>query len=168
MNLAETDQLLTLMSNLDNRKVDDATVLAWHEILHDLPFEDCRDAVTEHYTTSGDWLMPVHIVRGARELERKRIRAANEARAIAEAPATDPRPLTDRSAEIRAEVDKVRSVLPEGDPDSLRYGTKYWRRNRARIERQQRQENPEPNPLYDPAALARLAQMTPPSEQETP
>lgn len=154
MNLEETDQLLTLIQNVDKRRIDDATVLVWHEILGDLPFADCVVAVTNHFRESTDYLMPAHIVRGAREIERQRIRAERERLAIESAHPTDPRPLKDRSEEIRAFVDGVRGALPPGDPDALWHGRGYWRQQR---ELRERQESAEPNPHYDPQVAAKLA-----------
>lgn len=156
MNLEETDKLLTLMFNIDKRRIDDATVLVWHEILGELSFADCLMAVTTHYRESTDYLMPAHIVAGAREIERDRIRAGRDALAIEQAHVTDPRPLTDRSAEIQAFIAGIRSGLPEGDPDTLWHGRGHWRRAR---EARERAENAEPNPHYDPAAAARAAEL---------
>lgn len=155
MNLEETDRLLTLIQNVDKRRIDDATVLVWHEIVGELSFADCVMSVTTHFRESTDYLMPAHIVRGARELERKRIREERERLAIEQAPETDPRPLSDRSAEIREFVAGVRSILPEGNPDALWHGRGYWRQVR---EARERQETAEPNPHYDSAALVRLAE----------
>jgi hypothetical protein len=158
MDLAETDRLLTVIANVDNRRVDDATVLVWHEILASLPFADCLVAATNHFGESTDYLMPVHIVRGAQVVERERVREANHRKALESAPETDPRPLSDRSEEIRAFVQGVRDVLPPGDPDSLRYASKHWWQVR---ESRERQESAEPNPHYDPTALARLRDLPP-------
>lgn len=156
MNLTETDQLLTIIHNIDKRIIDDATVLVWHEILGDLQFADCVQSVTAHFRESTDYLLPAHIVRGARELERERIRDHNHQRALDAAPELDSRPLTDRKREIRDFVNGVRSVLPPGDPDTLRHGKGYWRQVR---EARERQETAEPNPHYDPAAAARAAEV---------
>lgn len=163
MNLTETDTLLNVMANVDNRKVDDATVLVWHEILGDLPFSDCLMAVTRHFGESGEYLMPVHIVRGAQAIERDRIRAANHRKELEAAPETDSRPLTDRSKEIRDFVNGIHSALPEGDPDALRWGHKHWRQTR---EGRERQERAEPNPHYDPSAQAALLYVDPPLTAE--
>lgn len=154
MNLEETDRLLTLIQNVDKRRIDDATVLVWHEILGELAFADCVVAVTTHFRESTDYLMPAHIVRGAREIDRKRIREERARLAIEQAPETDPRPLSDRSAEIREFVEGVRSILPDGNPDALWHGRGHWRRVR---EGRERQENAEPNPDFDPRVLADLA-----------
>lgn len=159
MNFTETDRLLTVIHNVDNRRLDDATVLVWHEVLCDLPFDDCLMAVTRHFRESTEYLMPVHIVRGAHAIERERIREANHRKAIESAPETDPRPLSDRSEEIRAFVQGIRNVLPPGDKDSLRYSSKHWRQVR---EARERQEKAEPNPHFDPEALKRLSEMESP------
>lgn len=156
MNLEETDRLLTLIQNVDKRKIDDATVLVWHEIIGDLPFADAVEAVTSHFRESTAYLMPAHIVAGAREIDRLRIRAERERLAIEQAHPTDPRPLKDRSAEIQEFIANVRSGLPEGDSDSLWHGRGYWRRNRQAMDRQ---ANAEPNPHYDPAVAARAAEL---------
>lgn len=153
MNLEETDRLLTVIQNVDKRRIDDATVLVWHEILGDLPFADCLLAATTHFRESTAYLMPAHIVAGAREVERKRIREERDRLAIEQAPPTDPRPLTDRSAEIREFVNGIRGALPEGNPDALWHGRGHWRRNRESLERQ---ANAEPNPHYDPTAAGRV------------
>lgn len=153
MDLAETDRLLTVVANVDNRRVDDATVLVWHEILGKLPFDDCLMAATSHFGNSEDYLMPVHIVRGAREVERQRIREANQRKALELTPETDPRPLTNRAAEILEYVRGVRDALPESSADVLRHGHRYWREN---SQRQRRLAEAVPNPHYDPQAQAAL------------
>jgi hypothetical protein len=154
VNLTETDRLLTVIQNIDKRIVDDPTVIVWQELLHDLPFADCLRAVTEHFRESTEYLLPAHIVAGARAIERERVREDNHRRALAAEPETDSRPLADRRQEIRDFVAKVRGVLPEGNADALRYGHGHWRQVR---EARERQESAEPNPHYDPTALARLA-----------
>jgi hypothetical protein len=155
MNLAETSQLLALIARYDNRKADDATVVAWHAVLGDLDVADCRAAVVAHIGTADAYLMPVHIRRGVAEIERERHRVEREAREAAqkEIEAADPT-RHDRSAAVRALIDQLRTELPEGDPDSLRHSTREWRRAREGRERQLRAV---PNEHYDPSALARLA-----------
>lgn len=156
MNITETDNILTAIANVDNRKVDDATVLVWHRLIGHLDHADCLDAVATHFQTSERYLMPVHIITGVAAIKRERRRIANERKALESAPKLDPRPLTDRSAEIQGVVDSVREVLPEGKPDSLRHNHGLWRRVK---EGRERQENAVPNPYYDPQAIARLARM---------
>lgn len=158
MNLVETDQLLTVIQNLDKRKIDDATVLLWQQILGDLDYADCVRAAINHFRESTDYLLPAHIVAGARTIERERIREENQRRALEAAPETDPRPLADRSQEIRDFVARVRSTLPPGDPASLKRGHGYWDKVQADWKRQQQAQ---PNPHYDPTALGRLAEEQP-------
>lgn len=158
MNLTDTDQLLTLIQNMDKRKIDDAAVLLWQQILGDLEYTDCVRAAINHFRESTDYLLPAHIVAGARAIERERIREDNHRKALEAAPATDSRPLADRSQEIRDFVARVRSTLPPGDPASLKRGHGYWDKVQADYQRQQAAT---PNPHYDPTALTRLAEEQP-------
>lgn len=155
MTPAETSQLLTLIRSYDNRKADDATVIAWHAVLGDLTLADCQAAVVRHMGSDDAYLMPVHIRRLAAEIDRERRRAVREAREaeLKEIEAADPT-RRDRSEAVKQLIAELRERLPEGDPDSLRYGTKYWREQR---EARERAENAEPNPHYDPAVAARAA-----------
>lgn len=155
MNLAETHDLLGLIRAYDNRNFDDATVIAWHAVLGDLDLADCQRAVVKHVNTSDAYLMPVHIRRGAEEIDRERRKAIREAREaeVAAIEAADPT-RRDRSEAVKALIEELRERLPEGDPDSLRYGSRYWREQR---EARERQENAEPNPHYDPAVAAQAA-----------
>lgn len=149
MNLAETSKLLTLIARYDKRKVDDGDVVAWQPILADLNQADCEFAVVRHFGTSDAYLMPVHVRRGALERARerhRRDREAQEQRALADYAATAG-PLTDRSEEIRALVDQVREVLPEGDREALMPRTVAWEREHRAY---QRAIAAEPNPAYDP------------------
>lgn len=124
MNLAETHDLLTLIASADNRRPDDATVLVWHPILSDLDASDCKAAAIEHFRTSDEYLMPVHIRRLVAKAVRERRRIERERREQAERLALESRPTSDRSTEILA---AVRGMLPAGDPDKLRWGHRTWR-----------------------------------------
>ncbi len=159
MNRAETHDLLALIAAYDNRRFDDATVLAWHPILEDNRFEDCRHAVVAHFATSDAYLMPVHVRRGADEADRERRRIERErqtARAI-EAQMADPT-RRDRSENVRRLIAQLRDSLPDGDPDKLR--RPEWLEHDRRRERL---ATAEPNPHYDPVtALAPEVTATPP------
>jgi hypothetical protein len=147
MNLAETADLLTLIAKYDNRRVDDATVIAWREVLADLAFSDCRAAVVRHFGLSDAYLMPVHVRRGAVDLRNRR-READDRRRLLEGDPTR----RDRSEEVRALIAWLRDLLPEGDPESLRRSEVLeWERQR------ERGAKAEPNPAYDPSSHARLA-----------
>lgn len=155
MNLAETHDLLTFIAQYDNRRFDDATVIAWQPLFAELDLADCRQAVMRHFATDDAYLMPVHIRRLAAEVDRERRRAIREAREaeVAAIEAADPT-RRDRSDAVKALIAELREKLPAGDPDSLRYASGYWRQQR---EDRERQENAEPNPHYDPAVAAQAA-----------
>ncbi len=63
----ETSAVLAMIGTYDRREFTPADVKAWHAAWdHALTFEDARHAVSEHYRTSTDWLMPAHINRIAK------------------------------------------------------------------------------------------------------
>lgn len=72
MNRAETHDLLTFIAIYDNRRTDDAVVLAWHAIISDLSPEDCRAAVMNHFATSDAYLKPVHVRQGVVAIRNER------------------------------------------------------------------------------------------------
>ena len=157
MNLTETSNLLTFIARCDNRRVDDATAIAWQSLLSDLPITDCLAAARQHFQTSDAYLMPVHIRRLAAEIDRERRRVERERREESERLAIEADPTRrDRSAEVRALIATLRDSLPDGDPDKLhRPEVVEWERQRERAARA------EPNPLYDPTVHAQLAEETP-------
>lgn len=166
MNLAEAAAVLAKAAAFDRRTVGEADILAWHDALGDLPAGDCLAAVTEHYRESTEWLMPAHVRRIADTLDRARRRKAREQREADELQAAiTASPLHDRRDDVTALIERLRDRLPAGDPDKLRYGHKEWRLNRERLDRAGRVV--EPNPLYDPAALTRAADMLAAVEQPT-
>lgn len=73
MNLEETSALLAKIQSFDNRKVDEAVIISWHEIMapHSLP--DCWAAVRDYYRISDKWIMPSHVIERVREVEKGRI-----------------------------------------------------------------------------------------------
>jgi hypothetical protein len=153
VNLAETHDLLILVAAYDNRRFDDATVLAWQQVLADLPYADCRAAAVTHFASADAYLMPVHIRRGAHEVDRERRRVAREAREQTEQLAIEADPTRrDRSDDVRRLIAELRDSLPDGDPDKLR--RPEW----LEVDRR-RETNAEPNPHYDPTALDRARQM---------
>lgn len=149
MNLAETHDLLTFIAVYDNRRFDDATVLAWHPIVSALSFDDCRAAVVEHFATSEAYLMPVHVRAGARE--RAHRRREHEDRLAIQAELEGPA-RRDRSEETRQMIQRLRERLPAGDPDKL-HRPEWVEHERRR----KRKAKAVPNPLYDPSAHALLA-----------
>ena len=77
MNLQETAQVLAKIQLGDNRQVDELTVREWHDSIGHLAMHEAIEAVRMHRQTSLDYLMPAHVVAGARIA---RERALSEAR----------------------------------------------------------------------------------------
>lgn len=89
MNLVETGQLLTVAAAFDNRHVTTDTAIAWHEVLEDIELEDALVAVREHHKNSTEYLMPGHVVAGARRNKDRREREARKSmKALERAPIT--------------------------------------------------------------------------------
>lgn len=86
MNIQETALVVGKIAVYDKRTFTEETVLAWHDVIGDLNYHDCLDAVTEHFRSSGDYLLPAHIRRTAKRYQ--------EARELEQAKARDPRNLT--------------------------------------------------------------------------
>jgi|SRR5690606_16866239 len=63
MNLSDTAKVLALISAVDRRVVDEATVAAWHDLIGDLPLQDCLEAVRAHRRESTEYLVPAHVRR---------------------------------------------------------------------------------------------------------
>ena len=72
LNIKETGTILAFVSLIDNRQVSDEAIMAWHELLKDLEFEDARQAVTNHFKDSNEYLRPVHIIQGAKRVKMER------------------------------------------------------------------------------------------------
>jgi hypothetical protein len=80
---AEVAVVLGLAAARDYRRVGEADVLAWHEDIGDLDFDDARAAVSRHYRESTDRLMPAHVRRIVRDIHAERRRQQpNPARAL--------------------------------------------------------------------------------------
>ena len=142
MTPAEAAALLTKIALLDGRTVSEATARAWAETLPDVTLPEALDAVPTHRRQSTEWLMPAHILRIVEEHRRELHRLEREAHEAEQAAieAAERGVTTDRSAAVLDFVRQVRSVLPEGRPDRLRYGTRHWTRHRRAAA--------EPNPHY--------------------
>lgn len=161
MNLSETADLLTAMSAYDRRTIGDGDVIAWQAILSDASFDDCLEAVKQHYAEHTEWIMPAHVRRAVRDMVSQREMAA---RATGWAPGQHGVPKDQAMPEIagpvdegsisgpvRALLDSVRAMLPEGSREALMPRAAYWgREHRAFV----RTRDGEPNPLYRPKAGA--------------
>lgn len=157
MNHSETVKLLALMAAMDRRTVGDAEVMAWQGVLSDVDFEDAAEAVRRHYRESDEYLMPVHVRRGADAVRRAREAAASatpwapgqygvlKADAMPEiAGPVDEKALT---PEIRGLLASVRAMLPEGSREALMPRRVAWEREHAAY---RRTRDAVPNPHYRP------------------
>lgn len=150
MTPGDTARVLAKAAAFDQRTVGAADVAAWHEALSDLDAADALIAVTRHYSTNEQRIMPVHVRRLAREVARARREAIERdaARRSIEAYRATAGPLTDRSAEVRAFVNEIRDVLPDGDREALMPRRVAWEREHRAYTRA---ANATPNPDYDPS-----------------
>ncbi len=72
MTPAETARVLAAAAAFDQRTVGTADVAAWHAALSELDYADARDAITRHYRTTTDRVMPVHVLHFAEEIRSER------------------------------------------------------------------------------------------------
>lgn len=57
----------------DNREVSQVIVAEWHDTIGHLNFADAVEAVRLHRQNSTDYLMPAHVVAGAKAVSRERV-----------------------------------------------------------------------------------------------
>jgi len=74
MNITETGMVLAKIQAFDNRNVDDATTIAWHEVLEPHTVHDALAAVSDYFRSYSAWIMPAHIVERVRAIEEDRAR----------------------------------------------------------------------------------------------
>lgn len=68
MTLEETAQLLAIIATVDNRHVTEETILVWHELLADIPYDEARAATMDHLRTSTEYLTPALVTQRMRAL----------------------------------------------------------------------------------------------------
>lgn len=73
MNIIETGMVLAKIQAFDNRNVDDATVVAWQEVLERHTLADALIAVSDYFRTNSAWIMPAHIIERVRAIEEARV-----------------------------------------------------------------------------------------------
>lgn len=61
MNEAETRMILSQVSALDNRKLNDAVLAIWYQVFRDYAYEEVKWALYEHARTSTEYLLPAHL-----------------------------------------------------------------------------------------------------------
>jgi hypothetical protein len=146
------------MASFDRRTVGDGDVIAWQAVLSDAPFDDCLEAVKQHYAEQTEWMMPAHVRRAVRDMATQREMAARDtgwapgqagvprAEALPELPGPFPLP-GDLKPEIRALLESVRAMLPEGSREALMPRRVAWEEQHAAYVRTR---DAQPNPLYRP------------------
>lgn len=72
MNIQETTALLTKIQLGDNREVTELVVREWHDTVGFLEYGDAVEAVRLHRRESAAYLLPAHVVAGARRVARDR------------------------------------------------------------------------------------------------
>jgi hypothetical protein len=157
MDAREIARVLTKAAAFDLRTVGEGDILAWADAIGDLDLPDALAAVSRHYRTSTERLMPAHIRRHVDEIRRERIRAAQQDAAAEQALETARAavPARDRKAEVDALIADLRDKLPPVDEHNFRRAEVLgWERARARHLRAV------PNPHYDPT-------ITPPEPPST-
>lgn len=92
MTRAEVLALLANMRAVDNRNFDEATVSVWHKVLVDVAIDDALEAVTRHYRSSSDYVMPIHVMRLAWVVAAERHELEASQRDDDPTPAIDDRP----------------------------------------------------------------------------
>jgi hypothetical protein len=159
VNLSETALVLAQMQAYDQRTVGDSDVIAWHSLLVDAPFEDCQEAVRRHYAENTDRIMPAHVRRLVRDIHGERAAMARstgwaagqagvpKGQAVPEI--SGPVAESELTAPVRALLDSVRAMLPEGSREQLMPRRVAWEKeHRAYV----RVRDSEPNPYYRPQA----------------
>lgn len=74
MNEPEAFQLLTLASARDGRTVTQAVAKVWASDLERVDIRDAVEGIQLHYRESDKWLMPSHVIAGARRVREARQR----------------------------------------------------------------------------------------------
>jgi len=160
MTPAETAKVLAKAAAYDQRTVGEADVLAWHEIVGDLDFQDALAAVARHYAETDRRLMPVHLRNHANRVRLERVEASPKCAVCGQSTAGryherncgGRRAITaasDRSEDVQRLINELRESLPPSNPRKVRRTEVLeWDRARERALRAQ------PNPHYDPTAKA--------------
>lgn len=108
MTRSEIALLLGAIAGRDQRTIGDADVLAWHEDLGDLDFQDARAAVSRHFRETDARIMPAHIRRHVKVIRSER-REAAEVRELPSRFESD----DERDERIRRNVTKIRELLAD-------------------------------------------------------
>lgn len=72
MNIQETAVFAAKIQSFDNRNFDAANIAAWQELMAPYTMQDCVKAVSEYFSKSAAWIMPVHVIELVRDIESAR------------------------------------------------------------------------------------------------
>lgn len=160
MNLSQTALVLAQMQAYDQRTIGDADVIAWHSLLVDAPFEDCQEAVRQHYAENTERIMPAHVRRLVRDMASQRemaARATGWAPGQAGVPKDQAMPeVTGReltSTPVAELIAQAHAALPPGSREALMPRRVAWEKE---FDAYRRQQNAQPNPHYRPRTLAEM------------
>lgn len=162
MNLSETALMLAQMQAYDQRTVGESDVIAWQALLVDASFQDCQEAIRQHYSESTDRIMPAHVRRLVRDMERARQvspwapgqHGIPRGEAVPEVATGQRLALSDLPAAVADLVAQVRAGLPEGRRETLAPRRVAWEREHQAY---LRHTTGEPNPYYRPDRVALCA-----------
>jgi hypothetical protein len=76
MKPSEAAMLLTKIAFFDRRTVGEADARAWAEALDGIGLDDAMAVATQHFQTSSEWLMPIHIINRVKAIRTERLRNA--------------------------------------------------------------------------------------------
>lgn len=68
MTIEETATLLANIQLIDNRRVEEETIVAWHALVSDLDFRMSLEAARLHFRDSTEYLKPAHVRAGVERI----------------------------------------------------------------------------------------------------
>ena len=159
MNREETAHLLTAMASFDRRTLGPSDVIAWQRVVHDVDFADGIEAVQRHYAEHTDWMMPAHVRRIVRDIERERAVGARKwAPGQYGVPKDEALPEIEQGGRLTAAdvspavlelLSQLRAELPDAPRERLFPRRVAWEREQRAY---QAASGGEPNPHYRPRA----------------
>jgi hypothetical protein len=111
MSAEEMGRVLAKCASYDRRKVGEAEIIAWLQVLGDLRYDDCLTAVIAHYGETSDWIMPAHIRNRVKEIRKQRVHDADM-------PPPPPELLDDTAAWCAAVRAAATAVADGRDPEA--------------------------------------------------
>lgn len=166
MNLSETARLLSTIAAFNNRTIGEGDVVAWQSVLSDVPLADAEEAVRRHFAEQTDWLMPAHIRRGVRDIQRERDVAATKwAPGQFGVPKDEAMPEIERGARLTAAdvspkvvdlLSQLRAELPDVPRERLFPREAEWDRQQRAFARQTAAEPMRPNILEQSRDMCRV------------